>query len=163
MEVDPSGAGAASVRSPAPAASSGGSGSGASSDATSRRGEGVSGAARIAGLQDDSNSSDDESGQAFYAGGSSTSGQQILGPSKKKKGAELVKEMFRMARDAGAEAVESAGPSGGTRGGANSRAFQGTAFKLGSDNSDSQVLPGKTQPLNSYMLQKAQLATPERA
>ena len=87
----------------------------------------------------DSDSSDDE-GQAFYAGGSSTSGQQILGPPKK-KGADLVKEMFKKAREAGAEAVEG-GSSSGARGGANSKAFQGTAFKLGSDSTSSEVLPG---------------------
>ena len=49
-------------------------------------------------LKDDEDSSDsDEDGQAFYAGGSETSGQQILGPAKKKDGADFVKHMFKKA------------------------------------------------------------------
>ena len=47
-----------------------------------------------------------EEGQAFYAGGSETSGQQILGPPKKKDGRDFVKEMFKKAREHGAEAVD---------------------------------------------------------
>jgi hypothetical protein len=49
-----------------------------------------------------------EEGQAFYAGGSETSGQQILGPPKKKDGRDFVKEMFKKAREHGAEAVDPA-------------------------------------------------------
>lgn len=37
-------------------------------------------------------SSDEEEGQAFYAGGSVHSGQQVLGPGKKK---DFVAEMFK--------------------------------------------------------------------
>ena len=47
-----------------------------------------------------------EEGQAYYAGGSETSGQQILGPPKKKDGRDFVKEMFKKAREHGAEAVD---------------------------------------------------------
>jgi UBX domain-containing protein 1 len=52
----------------------------------------------IANLQGSDDSSDgDEQGQAFYAGGSEHSGQQILGPSKKKK--DFVSEMFKSVRE----------------------------------------------------------------
>ena len=47
-----------------------------------------------------------EEGEAFYAGGSETSGQQILGPPKKKDGRDFVKEMFKKAREHGAEAID---------------------------------------------------------
>lgn len=42
-------------------------------------------------------SSDEEEGQAFYAGGSENSGQQVLGPSKKKK--DIVSEMFKSVQE----------------------------------------------------------------
>jgi UBX domain-containing protein 1 len=42
-------------------------------------------------------SSDEEEGQAFYAGGSEHSGQQILGPGKKKK--DFVSEMFKSVKE----------------------------------------------------------------
>ena len=60
-----------------------------------------------------------------------------MGPPKK-KGADFVSEMFKRARESGAEAVEgssSSGAPGGSRGGA---AFRGTAFKLGSDETPSE-------------------------
>jgi len=53
-----------------------------------------------------------EEGQAFYAGGSETSGQQILGPPKKKDGRDFVKEMFKKAREHGAEAVDQTSAGG---------------------------------------------------
>ena len=94
-----------------------------------------------AGSDDDD---DSDEGQAFFAGGSTTSGQQILGPPKKKKdNAELVTEMFKKARESGAEQVDpGAGPS---RQGAG-RAFQGTAFKLGSDSQASEEVQGAPKP-----------------
>ncbi len=62
---------------------------------------------------------------------------QILGPPKK-KGADFVSQMFKMAKESGAEAVE-AGTSAGT---SSSRgAFGGTAFRLGSDNTTSETVP----------------------
>ena len=48
---------------------------------------------------EDEDSSDSDEGQAFYAGGSEHSGQQILGPAKKKEGADFVKHMFKKARE----------------------------------------------------------------
>lgn len=79
------------------------------------------------GTLDVSDSDSDEEGQAFYAGGSTNSGQQILGPKKKKFN---VGNMFKAAREAGAEVVEGderGEPSDGVK------PFQGGGFKLGSD------------------------------
>jgi UBX domain-containing protein 1 len=44
-----------------------------------------------------SDGSSEEEGQAFYAGGSETSGQQILGPSKKK--GDFVTDIFKSIRE----------------------------------------------------------------
>jgi len=51
----------------------------------------------LAGLNKNDGSSDEEEGQAFYAGGSEHSGQQVLGPGKKKK--DIVAEMFRSVQE----------------------------------------------------------------
>lgn len=54
--------------------------------------------------------------QAFYAGGSDSSGQQVLGPSR--KGKDFVSNIFKSARESGAEVVEhthTSGPSGSRR------------------------------------------------
>lgn len=42
---------------------------------------------------------DSDEGQAFYAGGSDRSGQQVLGPPKRKNFREQLTEMFRMAQE----------------------------------------------------------------
>jgi len=88
---------------------------------------------------EDSDESDDE-GQAFYAGGSRTSGQQVLGPSKKKEGADFVKHMFKRAREHGAEALDPNTPGGS--GGAARQVFMGSGFRLGSNEGTSDVIPG---------------------
>lgn len=82
-----------------------------------------------------SSSDSEDEGQAYYAGGSATSGQQILGPPKK-KGADFVSEMFKRARESGAEAVEGSSAPG-TSGASRGPTFRGTAFKLGSDETPS--------------------------
>ncbi len=82
---------------------------------------------------------DDGEGQAFYAGGSEHSGQQILGPPKKKR--DFVSHMFKKAREAGGEVVEggSSSASGPSR-----TAFTGAAFKLGSDTTPSEKIEDRT-------------------
>jgi len=87
----------------------------------------------VASLQRDeeesSDSSDDE-GQAFYAGGSETSGQQILGPSKKRGGADkITQKIFDAARRHGAEPVEQESGSKPTQ----RQAFVGAGYRLGTD------------------------------
>jgi len=88
------------------------------------------------GAGSDSDDSDSEQ-QAFFAGGSSHSGNVILGPKKKKFN---VGDMFKAAKEAGAEAIDpseaGAGPSGGAR------AFSGGGFKLGSDTAESVQVGG---------------------
>jgi len=79
---------------------------------------------------EDDSSDDEDKGQAFYAGGSQSSGQQVLGPPRRRD--ELVAEMFKRAKEHGAQEVEGPPqmikrktPSGG--GGA----FSGAGHKLG--------------------------------
>ena len=68
-----------------------------------------------------------------------------MGPPKKKstdifnkKSGDFVSEMFKRARESGAEAVEpEQGAAGTSRG---SAAFRGTAFKLGSDETPSETV-----------------------
>ena len=50
-------------------------------------------------MQAEESDSEDE-GQAFYAGGSETSGQQILGPNRKKTTPnDIVENMFKAAKE----------------------------------------------------------------
>ena len=58
-----------------------------------------------------------------------------MGPPKK-KGADFVSEMFKRARESGAEAVEGSSAPG-TSGASRGPTFRGTAFKLGSDETPS--------------------------
>ncbi|CAG7838025.1 unnamed protein product [Allacma fusca] len=81
-------------------------------------------------------SDDEERGQAFYAGGSESSGQQVLGPPKKRD--ELVAEMFKKAREHGAEEVF----AGSSAGKAKPTKFGGTGYKLGESANDSVTIPG---------------------
>jgi len=93
---------------------------------------------------DDTSDSDEEQGQAFYTGGSVNSGQEVLGPPKKKEGAEFVKHMFKKAREHGAESVDPNSSAGQAAGGASSRpTFVGSGFKLGStEDAPSEVVQG---------------------
>ncbi|XP_076047894.1 NSFL1 cofactor p47-like isoform X2 [Oratosquilla oratoria] len=86
----------------------------------------------------DGDSSDDE-GQAFYAGGSEHSGQQVLGPSKKGKG-DVVAQLFKSAKEHGAEVLDSTKNKKGK-----SATFKGTGYRLGMTDDDTQVIPGRSQ------------------
>lgn len=82
---------------------------------------------------------DGEKGQAFYAGGSVHSGQQVLGPPRSRKnGEEIVKEMFKAAREHGAEEVHR-GTEPATAG--QRITFSGTGYRLGETGSDVTVVP----------------------
>jgi len=94
--------------------------------------------------QQDSGQSSEEEGQAFYAGGSERSGQQVLGPSKKKNSDELVSNMFKSAKAHGAEVVD---PSDDQKSKKRINTFAGTGFKLGSTSDDSK--PVNTMPSTS--------------
>ncbi|KAF5280325.1 hypothetical protein FQR65_LT03134 [Abscondita terminalis] len=84
-----------------------------------------------------SSSEDEEEGQAFYAGGSEHSGQQVLGPPRKK---DMVSDMFKAVREHGVEILE---PSAS---GSSSSAFRGTGYKLGQTGNDSETIPGASEP-----------------
>uniref|UniRef100_W8B5B3 NSFL1 cofactor p47 n=1 Tax=Ceratitis capitata TaxID=7213 RepID=W8B5B3_CERCA len=86
-------------------------------------------------------SSNEEEGQAFYAGGSERSGQQVLGPPKRKNFREQLTDMFRMAQE------HSGGESASTSTGAStSGAVQwGQGVRLGMTDNDHAVVGGKEQ------------------
>ncbi|KAJ8360915.1 hypothetical protein SKAU_G00174400 [Synaphobranchus kaupii] len=80
-------------------------------------------------VQDQDEEGGDEEGQRFYAGGSERSGQQIVGPPKKKSPNEVVEDLFRGAKEHGATPVERAGRGPGEPSG--SRPFVGGGYRLG--------------------------------
>ena len=91
--------------------------------------------ATLAQYQNEESNSSDEEGQAFYAGGSVTSGQQILGPRKKKN---TTQSLFDAAKSHGAEVVEDTEePPNSSK---TKHAFSGAGFKLGSDVEPSQQM-----------------------
>ncbi|MGH0171032.1 UNVERIFIED_CONTAM: hypothetical protein FKN15_059876 [Acipenser sinensis] len=65
----------------------------------------------------------------FYAGGSERSGQQIVGPPKKKSSNEVVEDLFKGAKEHGAVPVDRAskGPGESSKG----RVFGGGGYRLG--------------------------------
>ncbi|CAN0019051.1 unnamed protein product [Lampetra fluviatilis] len=92
---------------------------------------------RIAGLRDlqqqQDDDSDEEEGQRFYAGGSEHSGQQIVGPPRKRNPNEIVENLFKEAKEHGAVPVDSAARGGEPSG---SRAFSGGGYRLGASGSE---------------------------
>lgn len=85
----------------------------------------------LSDLQNKESSSDEEEGQAFYAGGSEHSGQQVLGPGKKKK--DIVSDMFKSCQEQSL-AVEPPKMGGQQR----PNTFSGTGYKLGQTSTDSE-------------------------
>ncbi|XP_066596659.1 NSFL1 cofactor p47-like isoform X2 [Prorops nasuta] len=83
-------------------------------------------------LHNNDSSSDEEEGQAFYAGGSEHSGQQVLGPGKKKKD-NIINDMFKSCQE---HSIALESKSGQQR----PNTFSGTGYKLGQTNSDSEVV-----------------------
>nr|XP_005888025.1 PREDICTED: NSFL1 cofactor p47 isoform X3 [Bos mutus] len=57
-------------------------------------------------IHDQDEDEEEEEGQRFYAGGSERSGQQIVGPPRKRSPNELVDDLFKGAKEHGAVAVE---------------------------------------------------------
>lgn len=86
-------------------------------------------------LQNKDSSSEDEEGQAFYAGGSEHSGQQVLGPGKKKK--DIISDMFKSCQE---QSIAADPPKMGGQQRPNT--FSGTGYKLGQTSSDSEVVIG---------------------
>lgn len=95
-----------------------------------------------------STNDDEEEGQAFYAGGSDRSGQQVLGPPKRKNFREQLTDMFRMAQEHSGSPDNASGPS------TSSGASWGQGIRLGMTDSDHSVVTpaskdgeGKTKPV----------------
>ncbi|KGL81669.1 NSFL1 cofactor p47, partial [Tinamus guttatus] len=65
----------------------------------------------------------------FYAGGSERSGQQIVGPPRKKSPNELVEDLFKGAKEHGAVAVDRTAKSGGET--SKPKPFAGGGYRLG--------------------------------
>ncbi|XP_015126636.1 NSFL1 cofactor p47 isoform X3 [Diachasma alloeum] len=95
-------------------------------------------------------SSSDEEGQAFYAGGSATSGQQILGPNKKK--ADIINDMFKTCQKQSVPGEEK--PQSHCSHQQRPNTFSGTGYKLGQTSSDTEVIPASpsSQPSNTGMI-----------
>uniref|UniRef100_A0A8C8R6F7 NSFL1 cofactor p47 n=1 Tax=Pelusios castaneus TaxID=367368 RepID=A0A8C8R6F7_9SAUR len=72
---------------------------------------------------------EDEEGQRFYAGGSERSGQQIVGPPRKKSPNELVEDLFKGAKEHGAVAVDRPAKSPGES--SKPKPFAGGGYRLG--------------------------------
>ncbi|CAH1989830.1 unnamed protein product [Acanthoscelides obtectus] len=83
-------------------------------------------------------SDEEEEGQAYYAGGSENSGQQVLGPPKKR---DIVADMFQSVHDHGVEVLD---PATSSR--SSNRTFPGTGYKLGQDENDTEIIPGAAEP-----------------
>lgn len=81
-------------------------------------------------LQNKDSSSEEEEGQAFYAGGSEHSGQQVLGPGKKK---DIISDMFKSCQE---KSITAEPPKMGGQQRPNT--FSGTGYKLGQTSSDSE-------------------------
>ncbi|XP_022094135.1 NSFL1 cofactor p47-like [Acanthaster planci] len=99
----------------------------------------VSDFARDTGADSDS----DEEGQAFYAGGADHgSGQQVVGPRKKKSNTDsMINDLFKSAREHGAQEV-GAGSSSTSEGTPSSFIFKGAGYRLG----DSESGPARPEP-----------------
>uniref|UniRef100_UPI00358F0772 NSFL1 cofactor p47-like isoform X1 n=1 Tax=Myxine glutinosa TaxID=7769 RepID=UPI00358F0772 len=95
-----------------------------------------SSSARITRLDDLNTSNQDDSddeGQRFYAGGSEHSGQQIVGPPRRRGANEIVDHLFKEAKEHGAVPVES---TAGLRG-SKTKMFSGGGYRLGTPGDDS--------------------------
>ncbi|CAG5121776.1 unnamed protein product [Candidula unifasciata] len=86
--------------------------------------------------------SSDEEGQAYYAGGSDRSGQQILGPPKKKNADKLVDNLFKSAKEHGAEEKQDEEQLSLQ---AHRVAFGGAGYRLGETPEDTTVIAGASQ------------------
>lgn len=80
-------------------------------------------------------SSSDDDQQAFYAGGSDRSGQQVLGPPKRKNFREQLTDMMRSAQE---QNIAEVGPStsSGSASGGSGGAVWGQGMRLGMTDND---------------------------
>ncbi|CAB1329639.1 unnamed protein product [Coregonus sp. 'balchen'] len=84
----------------------------------------------------------------FFAGGSERSGQQIVGPPKKKSSNEVVEDLFKGAKEHGAVPVEKAGRGPGEP--SRARPFIGGGYRLGAAPEEEPVyVAGERRTANS--------------
>ncbi|XP_072552632.1 NSFL1 cofactor p47 [Salminus brasiliensis] len=96
---------------------------------------------------EDEDESDDE-GQRFFAGGSERSGQQIVGPPKKKSPNEVVEDLFKGAKEHGAVPVDKAGRGPGES--SRAKPFVGGGYRLGAaPEEESAYVAGERRTSNS--------------
>lgn len=81
-------------------------------------------------LRNRDSSPDEEEGQAFYAGGSEQSGQQVLGPGKKK---DIINDVFKSCQE---QSILNERKPAGQR----PTTFSGTGYKLGQTSGDTEVV-----------------------
>ncbi|XP_071957050.1 NSFL1 cofactor p47-like [Antedon mediterranea] len=91
-------------------------------------------------MKKNQNTDDEDEGQRFYAGGSDHSGQQVVGP-KKKKTSEIVDNLFKKAKEHGAEEVSAgSNPIMASK----PRNFAGVGYRLGdTEDKPSQTVHGQ--------------------
>lgn len=90
---------------------------------------------------DSDDHSDDREEQEFYVG----SGQEVIGPGKKKKDPDsIIANMFKAARQHGAEQVEDPNQVGPSRGRPGAQVFGSGGFRLGDSNVPSQPTSNET-------------------
>lgn len=96
---------------------------------------------------------DEDEGQAFYAGGSDRSGQQVIGPPKRKDFRDQLTEIFRLAQRNTAihdhsRSRQGGGPSGGGGGSESSSSSAanswGQGMRLGMTDTDHTAVPSGT-------------------
>uniref|UniRef100_A0A3P9NA51 NSFL1 cofactor p47 n=1 Tax=Poecilia reticulata TaxID=8081 RepID=A0A3P9NA51_POERE len=87
-------------------------------------------------------------GPRFFAGGSERSGQQIVGPPKKKSSNEVVEDLFKGAREHGAVPLDRTGKGLGES--SKAKAFVGGGYRLGAaPEEESTYVVGERQASNS--------------
>lgn len=99
---------------------------------------------KIATLKDmkQNEETDEDEGQAFYAGGSDRSGQQVLGPPKRKGFRDQLTEIFRMAQQNMSILDNQAPGTSGSSNGESSGNSWGQGMRLGMTNNDHAVVAG---------------------
>ncbi|KAH8340171.1 hypothetical protein KR067_012301 [Drosophila pandora] len=100
--------------------------------------------ATLSDMSKQQSSSDDEQ-QAFYAGGSDRSGQQVLGPPKRKNFREQLTDMMRSAQEQNIAEVGPTTSSGGGGGSGSSGNVWGQGMRLGMTDNDHTAV-GTSRP-----------------
>ncbi|XP_068144785.1 NSFL1 cofactor p47 [Drosophila tropicalis] len=146
VDVPPAAATTTSTKSNASSDSASGSGGSASGSGTPKP---SSTKPKFATLSDMSKqSSSDEEHQAFYAGGSDRSGQQVLGPAKRKNFREQLTDMMRAAQEQNIAEVGMGPSTSATAAGGGGGQVWGQGMRLGMTENDHTAV-GANRPSSS--------------